>query len=65
MRTSGLPAGFEPLLIRAADTLFHNPILTQIADPQRRGTLIGRHGPEGYTFDIQLQGDAETVFFDV
>ena len=42
-----------------------DPILTQIADPQRRGTLIGRHGPEGYAFDIQLQGDAETVFFDV
>ena len=34
--------------------------------PERRETLIARSGDEGgWTFDIRLQGDGETVFFDV
>ena len=37
-------------------------------DPRRRGTLIARR-EEGdvprYVLDIYLQGDRETVFFDV
>ena len=36
------------------------------ADFPRRDTLVARPGNEGvWTFDIRLQGDGETVFFDV
>lgn len=42
-----------------------DPILAQIAPPPRRDTLIAHQGPEGYVFDIRVQGAAETVFFDV
>jgi protocatechuate 3,4-dioxygenase alpha subunit len=45
-----------------------DPILQRI-DPARRGTLIARRGESAsavvYHFDIVLQGDNETVFFDV
>lgn len=35
-------------------------------DPGRRGTLIAvTEGPRGYRFDVRLQGEAETVFFDI
>ncbi len=34
-------------------------------DPDRRGTLIATATDGGYRFDIRLQGDGETVFFDV
>lgn len=43
-----------------------DPVLLRIADPRRRATLIAACGEGGrYTFDIHLQGDDETVFFDV
>jgi len=43
-----------------------DPVLRAIADPQRRATLIGEPGGDGeLRFDIRLQGETETVFFDV
>ena len=33
--------------------------------PARRDTLIAGRTPDGLRFDIRLQGDGETVFFDV
>lgn len=48
-----------------------DPVLRAVAGPGRRGTLIAAAqpgppgGPGGYRFDIHLQGDQETVFFDV
>jgi protocatechuate 3,4-dioxygenase, alpha subunit len=45
-----------------------DPVLRSIADPDRRGTLIAvaRDGRPGeFRFDIRLQGERETVFFDV
>jgi protocatechuate 3,4-dioxygenase alpha subunit len=43
-----------------------DPVLGSIADPDRRATLIARPEPEGgLRFDIRLQGEGETVFFDV
>jgi protocatechuate 3,4-dioxygenase, alpha subunit len=48
-----------------------DPVLGLIDDPARRTTLVAQPGKPGkdklpvYRFDIRLQGDAETVFFDV
>ncbi|MEO1138718.1 MAG: protocatechuate 3,4-dioxygenase subunit alpha [Pseudomonadota bacterium] len=40
------------------------PVLTCVPDA-RRGTLIARRSGGAYRFDIRLQGDDETVFFDL
>jgi len=44
-------------------------VLMRIPDPRRRATLIARRsdaeGPPTYWLDIHLQGEDETVFFDV
>ncbi|MFC3995560.1 protocatechuate 3,4-dioxygenase subunit alpha [Nocardiopsis sediminis] len=42
-----------------------DPVLAAIADPAERATLIARPAGDGYHFDIRLQGDGETVFFDI
>ena len=46
-----------------------DPVLNIIEQPVRRETLIGERSERGgevvYTFDIRLQGERETVFFDV
>jgi protocatechuate 3,4-dioxygenase, alpha subunit len=44
-----------------------DPVLAAIGDPARVATLIARPGPDAarLRFDIHLQGDQETVFFDV
>jgi protocatechuate 3,4-dioxygenase alpha subunit len=46
-----------------------DPVLNIIEQPERRKTLIAsrsnRDGAKIYTFDIHLQGEQETVFFDV
>ena len=45
-----------------------DPVLAAIADPGRRATLIAvaQTGlPGEFRFDIRLQGERETVFFDV
>jgi protocatechuate 3,4-dioxygenase, alpha subunit len=43
----------------------HDPVL-QCVPVERRHTLIARRLDEGrYRFDLKLQGDGETVFFDV
>jgi protocatechuate 3,4-dioxygenase alpha subunit len=45
-----------------------DPVLAAIPDPGRRGTLIASEesgeDPPCYRFDVVLQGDGETVFFD-
>src|SRR6266403_1352919 len=46
-----------------------DPVLNIVEQPERRKTLIAarseRDGVTVYTFDIYLQGDRETVFFDI
>jgi protocatechuate 3,4-dioxygenase alpha subunit len=44
-----------------------DPVLASIADPARVATLIARADPDParLRFNIHLQGDQETVFFDV
>jgi len=42
-----------------------DPVLCAV-DPQRRGTLVAvADGPRAYRFDVRLQGEGETVFFDL
>jgi protocatechuate 3,4-dioxygenase alpha subunit len=43
-----------------------DPVLA-LVPADRRATLIARHkaGVGVYTFDVHLQGDSETVFFEV
>jgi protocatechuate 3,4-dioxygenase alpha subunit len=41
-----------------------DPVLASV-DPERRSTLVAREDGEVLRFDIHLQGDDETVFFDV
>jgi protocatechuate 3,4-dioxygenase alpha subunit len=47
-----------------ADANAADPILADIPEPART-TLVARHAQDGYTFDVRLQGDDETVFFAV
>ncbi|WP_150239701.1 protocatechuate 3,4-dioxygenase subunit alpha [Nocardiopsis quinghaiensis] len=42
-----------------------DPVLAGIEDPQARATLVARREGEGYRFDVRLQGEGETVFFDI
>lgn len=45
-----------------------DPVLNLIEQPQRRETLVARRceveGRPAYRFDIRIQGEGETVFFD-
>jgi protocatechuate 3,4-dioxygenase alpha subunit len=41
-----------------------DPVLRALTD-DRRATLLAARDADGYTFDIRLQGDRETVFFAV
>jgi protocatechuate 3,4-dioxygenase alpha subunit len=44
-------------------------VLNLVEQPARRATLVARHetreGKPVYVFDIRLQGEGETVFFDI
>lgn len=42
-----------------------DPILMRIEHKVRIPTLIAKRDTSGYRFDVHLQGDKETVFFDV
>ena len=43
-----------------------DPVLSALPDPGRRDTLIAAADGAGrFRFDIRLQGERETVFFDV
>jgi protocatechuate 3,4-dioxygenase alpha subunit len=39
--------------------------LLRSVEPERRGTLVARAEDGGLRFDVHLQGDDETVFFDL
>lgn len=47
-----------------ADANAADPILAAV-HPERRETLVARPVDGGYEIDVHLQGDDETVFFDV
>jgi protocatechuate 3,4-dioxygenase alpha subunit len=52
-----------------ADANAKDPVMALIEQPARRDTLIAKRGEKKkaviYRFDIVLQGDNETVFFDI
>ena len=52
---------FEDEAIANAD----DSVFMSVIPRGRRDTLLARTTENGYRFDIYLQGDAETVFFDV
>lgn len=41
----------------------NDAVLSGIADPVARSTLVAELSTDGYHFDIRLQGEGETVFF--
>jgi protocatechuate 3,4-dioxygenase alpha subunit len=41
-----------------------DPVLASIKDARARATLIASKAEGGYVFDIRLQGEGETLFFD-
>ena len=51
------------------DANANDPVLNIVEQAVRRRTLIAEREERGaevvYTFDIHLQGDRETVFFDI
>lgn len=42
-----------------------DPVLSMIADPRARATLIARAEAGSLRFDIHLQGEEETIFFAI
>jgi protocatechuate 3,4-dioxygenase alpha subunit len=46
------------------DPLMGDPVLASVP-AARRDTLLAQRTDDGYRFDIRIQGDGETVFFDV
>jgi protocatechuate 3,4-dioxygenase alpha subunit len=42
-----------------------DPVLASVGDPRARETLVADAVDDGLRFDIYLQGENETVFFDV
>jgi protocatechuate 3,4-dioxygenase alpha subunit len=47
-----------------ADANDRDPVLSSVPE-HRRGTLVAERSDDGYRIDIRLQGDGETVFFDL
>ena len=42
-----------------------DPVLASLPDASARATLMAEGSEDGYRFDIRLQGDRETAFFDI
>ena len=40
-------------------------VLATLPNPSRRATLLAEASDDGYRFDVRLQGDDETVFFEL
>ncbi len=48
-----------------AEANAQDAVLVSLADPADRATLIARRTDDGYRFDIRLQGEGETCFFQL
>jgi protocatechuate 3,4-dioxygenase alpha subunit len=47
-----------------ADANASDPVLASVPEA-KRGTLIAERTDDGYRFDVRLQGEGETAFFDI
>jgi protocatechuate 3,4-dioxygenase, alpha subunit len=63
----GLMTGLRTRIYFADDPLNEtDPLLSSLADPAERATLIARaEGPGSWRLDMVLQGEGETVFLEV
>ncbi len=62
----GINTGLHTRLYFEDEDNSADPVLTSIEDQNRLPTLIAkREGDGSYRFDIRIQGDEETIFFDV
>ena len=62
----GINVGLNTRLYFEDEDNSADPVLNLIEQANRRTTLIAKKtGPGQYRFDIRLQGEGETVFFDV
>lgn len=63
----GINIGLHTRMYFPEDTEAHaaDPVLNLVEHAVRRQTLIAEGTADGYRFDIRLQGDQETVFFDI
>lgn len=62
----GINLGLQTRIYFEGDDIESCPVLQRIEHRERVQTLIAKKtGPNSYRFDIVLQGDNETVFFDI
>jgi len=62
----GINVGLQTRMYFPEDDTAADPILTRIEHQNRVPTLIaGKTGEGQYRFDIRLQGEGETIFFDM
>jgi protocatechuate 3,4-dioxygenase alpha subunit len=62
----GINVGLNTRLYFDDEDNSKDPVINLIEQLDRRETLLAKRQPDGtYLFDIYLQGDKETVFFDV
>jgi protocatechuate 3,4-dioxygenase, alpha subunit len=61
----GINTGLHTRMYFPEDDLSNDPLLARIEHRDRIRTLVAQKTPEGYRFEIRLQGADETVFFDM
>ena len=61
----GINHGLHTRMYFPEDDLSGDPLLARIEHRDRIATLVAVRDADGFRFDIRLQGDGETVFFDI
>lgn len=61
----GINSGLHTRMYFPEDDLAGDPLLSQIQPRERLYSLVAEKRDEGYRFEIRLQGEQETVFFDL
>lgn len=61
----GINLGLNTRLYFADEDNSNDPVLKRIEHQERVKTLIAARAGDTYTFDIHLQGENETIFFDI
>lgn len=61
----GINSGLHTRMYFPEDELAGDPLLSQIQPRERLRSLVAEKRDDGYRFEIRLQGEQETVFFDL